>query len=172
MGSISSLAGEAAANSQRDLTRGEELRRLRADVDMLSGEKEGLDKCVSQAEKEKQDLIENFLYVKGCLDKLQMASLQTPAASPEHEREVAKLKDSYSQVVDERNRLTMRVQALDRDREKQKQQRETALERVMNANARLLEERDRLEKEKARVSQLYQQTMGAMGAAAKPPASS
>merc|ERR1712176_1514140 len=109
-----------------DLTRAEELRRLRSDVEMLNGEKEGLDRCVKEAEKEKADLIENFLYVKGCLDKLQMASLEMPAASPEHEREVSKLKESYSQVVDERNRLAVRVEALDRDREKQKQQRESA----------------------------------------------
>jgi len=111
-------------------------------------------------------LIENFLYVKGCLDKLQMASLEMPAASPEHEREVGKLKDSFSHVVDERNRIAVKVDALDRDREKQKQQRESGLERVMNANARLLEDRDRLEKEKARVSDLYQKAMGAMGAVA------
>jgi len=164
--SISALAGDRAMNSQRDLTRQEELRRLRADVDMLNSEKEGLERCSVQADKDKQDLIENFLYVKGCLDKLQMASLQMPAASPEHEREVARLKETYSQVVDERNRLAIRVETMDRDREKQKQQRESALERVMNANARLLEERDRLEKEKARVSELYQSTMGAMGAGA------
>mmetsp|Transcript_28065 Transcript_28065/g.89202 ORF Transcript_28065/g.89202 Transcript_28065/m.89202 type:complete len:640 (+) Transcript_28065:114-2033(+) len=165
--SISALAGDAAMNSQRDLTRGKELSRLRSDVDRLNSEKEGLERCALQADKEKHDLIENFLYVKGCLDKLQMASLQTPAASPEHEREVAKLKESYSQVVDERNRLAVRVEAMDRDREKQKQQRESGLERVMNANARLLEERDRLEKEKARLSELYQSTMGAMGAVAE-----
>jgi len=150
-------------NSQRDLTRQEELRRLRADVDMLNSEKEGLERCSVQADKDKQDLIENFLYVKGCLDKLQMVSLQMPAASPEHDREVARLKETYSQVVDERNRLAIRVETMDRDREKQKQQHESALERVMNANAQLLGERDRLEKEKARVSELCQSTMGAMG---------
>jgi len=162
--SISSMAGDQAANSQRDHTRAEELRRLRQDVEVLQKEKDGLERCSQQAEKEKQDLVENFLYVKGCLDKLQMASLQMPAASPEVEREVSQLKATYGQVVDDRNRLAVRVEALDRDREKQKGQRESALERVMNANARLLEERDRLEKEKARVSELYQRTMGAMGA--------
>merc|ERR1719401_961217 len=161
---ISALAGNAAMDSQRDLTRAEELRRMRSDVDRLNSEREGLEQVEKQAEKEKADLIENFLYVKGCLDKLQMASLQTPAASPEVEREVAKLKETYSQIVDDRNRFAVRVEALDRDREKQKQQRESALERVMNANARLLEERDRLEKEKARVSDLYQKAMGAVGA--------
>jgi len=90
--------------------------------------------------------------------------LETPAASPEHQREVNKLKEAFNQVVDERNRVSVRVEAFDRDREKSKQQREADLERVMNANARLLEERDRLEKEKARVSDLYQRAMGAMGA--------
>ncbi|CAE8586487.1 unnamed protein product, partial [Polarella glacialis] len=100
----------------------------------------------------------------GCLDKLQMASLASPAASPEFERQVSQLRASHGQAVDERNRLSVRVEAMDRDREKQKQQRESALERVMTANARCLEERDKLEKEKTRVSKLYQQTMGAMGA--------
>merc|ERR1711908_32962 len=99
-----------------------------------------------------------------------MASLESPAASPEVEREIAQLKAKYSSVVDERNRLSVRVEHLDRDREKQKTQRESALERVMNANARLLEERDRLEKEKARVSDLYQKAMLAMGAVATPQA--
>lgn len=160
--SIGALAGDAALNSQRDLTRAEELRRLRADVDMLNREKEGLETCAMQADKDKQDLVENFLYVKGCLDKLQMASLQAPDASPEHEREVARLKDAYSQVVDERNRLAVRVEAMDRDREKQKQQKESSLEHVMSANARLLEERDRIEKEKARLSELYSSTIGAL----------
>merc|ERR1712048_912666 len=171
-GNISSLAGEAASHSQRDHNRTEELRRLRQDVELLNGEKEGLERMAGNAEKEKQELVENFLYVKGLLDKLQMASLESPAASPEVEREIAQLKAQYSQIVDERNRLAVRVEHLDRDREKQKTQRESALERVMNANARLLEERDRLEKEKARVAQLYQQTMGAMGAVAKPPTGS
>mmetsp|Transcript_57629 Transcript_57629/g.146270 ORF Transcript_57629/g.146270 Transcript_57629/m.146270 type:complete len:645 (+) Transcript_57629:126-2060(+) len=161
---ISALAGDQQDQNKRDLTRAEELRRLRADVDMLNSEKDALELNLVQAEKEKADLIENFVHVKGCLDKLQMDSLMTPAASPEHERQVAQLKANYSQVVEERNRLAARVDALDREREKQKQQRESALERVMNANARLLEERDKLEKEKARVSALYQSTMGAMGA--------
>jgi len=161
---ISALAGESAHNSQRDMTRAEELRRLRSDVERLNSEKEGLERCAGQADQDKADLIENFLYVKNRLDELQWASLESPACSPEHERQVAQLKESYSQVVDERNRLSVRVEALDRDREKQKQHRESALERVMNANARLLEERDRLHKEKARVSSLYQSTMNAMGA--------
>jgi len=163
---ISASEGDQHDQNKRDLTRAEELRRLRADVEMLNSEKEGLEHNNVQADKEKAELIDNFIYVKGCLDKLQMASLETPAASPEHERQVAQLKATYAQVLEERNRVAVRVDALDRDREKQKQQRESALERLMNANARLLEERDRLEKEKARISELYQQTMGAMGAVA------
>lgn len=161
---ISASEGDQHDQTKRDLTRAEELRRLRADVEMLNSEKEGLEHNNLQADKEKAELIENFIYVKGCLDQLQMASLETPAASPEHERQVAQLKATYSQVVEERNRLAARVDALDRDREKQKQQKESALERLVNANAHLLEERDRLEREKARISELYQRTMGAMGA--------
>lgn len=167
--SIRAVAGDTAMHSQRDLARAEELRRLRSDVDRLNSEKEGLEKCSQQAEIEKKDLIENFLYVKGRLDELQMAWGQTPAAPPEVEREVAQIQKTYSQVVDERNRLAVRVEALDKDREKQKQQRESELERMMNANARLLEERDRLAKEKARLSELYQRTMGAMGAVPQAP---
>ncbi|CAE8587663.1 unnamed protein product, partial [Polarella glacialis] len=78
--SISKLAGNAEQYSQRDMTISNELRRLRGDVESLNREKEGLEKCIGQADKEKSDLIENFLYVKGCLDKLQMASLASPAA--------------------------------------------------------------------------------------------
>jgi len=157
---INSLAGNVEMHSQRDMTRADELRRLRSDVNSLNREKEALEQSVAQAEKEKEDLIENFLYTKGCLDKLQIACINSPACSPEHEREVAQLRDTYNQVVDERNRLMVKVEAMDKDREKQKQFRESALEKVSQANARLLEERDRLEKEKARVSALYQQTIG------------
>jgi len=160
---ISALAGSAELHSQRDMTRADELRRLRSDVESLNREKEELERCRMQAVKEKEDLVENFLYTKCCLDKFQIASLDSPAASPEHERQVAQLRVAYSQVVDDRNRLAVRVEAMDKDREKQKQMREAALEKVMSANARCLEERDRLLKEKTRVSALYQQTMGAMG---------
>lgn len=161
---ISAITGDAALTNQRDLTRAEELRRLRTDVESLNREREGLEDCLGKAEKDKQELIENFLYVKGCLDKLQVAHLQSPMASPEFQRQVAQLKASYSQVVDERNRLAIRAEALDRDREKQKLQKESDLERLMNANARLMEEKDRLEKEKASLSSLYQNTVAALGA--------
>eukprot|EP00403_Amphidinium_massartii_P044764 CAMPEP_0178465262 /NCGR_PEP_ID=MMETSP0689_2-20121128/51265_1 /TAXON_ID=160604 /ORGANISM="Amphidinium massartii, Strain CS-259" /LENGTH=623 /DNA_ID=CAMNT_0020092185 /DNA_START=105 /DNA_END=1977 /DNA_ORIENTATION=- len=147
----------------RDQTREQELRRLRQDVDELSKEKEGLERNVQQGEREKSELIENFLYVKGALDKLQIASLHMPEASPEVIGEVQSLKTSYSQTVDERNRLAVKVETMDRDREKEKAQREAALERVMATNARLMEERDRLLQEKVRISALYQSTMAAMG---------
>jgi len=168
---LSALQGNKSEAKQLDHSRAEELRRFRRDVDVLNQEKEGLERINADAEKEKQDLIENFLYVKGCLDKLQMASINAPAASPEVERELANMRATYEKAVDERNRVAVKVEQIDREREKQKQQREAALERVMTANARLLEERDRFEKEKARVSQLYQQTMGTMGATAPPAAS-
>mmetsp|Transcript_83646 Transcript_83646/g.187050 ORF Transcript_83646/g.187050 Transcript_83646/m.187050 type:complete len:482 (+) Transcript_83646:141-1586(+) len=53
--SISAITGNAAMDSQRDLTRSEELRRMRSDVDRLNSEKEGLEQLASQAEKEKAE---------------------------------------------------------------------------------------------------------------------
>lgn len=169
---INALTGDGMQNSLRDSSRAEELRRLRQDVDGLLGEKDILEQSLQQAEKEKQELIENFLYVKGCLDKLQMASLQIQPVSAEMERELQQARQAYSQAVDERNRTAVRVESLDRDHEKQKTQCEAALERVMTANARLMEERDRLQKEAARISSLYQSTMLAMGATTDPSAPS
>jgi len=164
---LGSLAGSHRAQSQREIARAEELRRLRADVDALSGEKEELELNCMRADKEKADLIESFMYVKGSLDNLQMASLEGPDVSPREERKLQQLKENFNQLTEERNRLAGKVEALNRDREKQKHQREATLERVMNANARLLEEKDKLEKEKGRISDLYQQTMAALGAASQ-----
>lgn len=160
---ISSLQGNQHDQSKRDITRQEEKRRLRADVDMLTHEKEALEANVHQADKEKADLVDNFMYVKDKLDELQMQSLSTPAASPEHQRQVAQIKAAYSQVAEERNRLSQKVDALDRERERQKHQREAALERIMTANARLLEDKDKLERERTRLSELYERTIGALG---------
>jgi len=124
-----------------------------------------LERRCQHAEIEKKDLINNFLYVKGCLDNLQMAWGQNPVQCT-----VAQIQTTYSQVVGERNRLAERVEALDKDREQHKQQREAELERVMNENARLLEEKDRFEKEKARLAKLYHSMMGTMGYAPQAPA--
>mmetsp|Transcript_16237 Transcript_16237/g.36399 ORF Transcript_16237/g.36399 Transcript_16237/m.36399 type:complete len:616 (+) Transcript_16237:147-1994(+) len=166
--SLRAISGGTVVSSQRDesrcQTREQELRRLRQDVDELQKEKEGLERNVQQGEREKQDLIENFLYVKGALDKLQIQSLDMPEASPEVVGEVLQLKTSYSDAVDERNRLAVKVESMDRDREKEKAHRDAAVERVMATNAKLMEERDRLQKEKSRISELYRGTMSAMGA--------
>jgi len=161
---IKALTGNAAISTQRDHTRSSELKRLRQDVDKLHGEKQSLERGVEQAEREKGDLIENFLYVKGRFDEMQMGSVQTSVVSPEIERELSQLRERHSQAFDERNKFAMRAEALDRDREKQKAHRESALDRVMAANARLLEERDRLERERVRVAELYQRTVSALGA--------
>lgn len=147
-----------------ELLRGEELRRLRADLDMLVSEREELQLHAVRADKERADLIDSFMYVKSCLDDMQLAQFSGPAASPEQERKLAEMKASQRQMTEERNRLANKVEALERDRERQKQGKEASIERVMAANARLLEERDKLEKEKARVSELYQRAMSAVGA--------
>ena len=53
----------------------------------------------------------------------------------------------------------MRVEQLCKDLEKGKVQGDQSLERVMNANARLLEEKDRVQKELERLSKLYSETI-------------
>jgi len=161
---IVALAGDAVNNVQIDNTRVAELARLRRDVDMLNGEKDGLDRNCKEADTEKQNLIDSFLNVKKDLDNLQMASLNSAAANPEMERHLSSLRIKHDEALDERNRMATQLESIDRDRERQKQQRDAALERVMAQNAKLLEERDRIEKEKTRVSGLYQQVMGALGA--------
>lgn len=147
----------ALAHSSRSSTeaRSAEVQKLRQDIEVLTKEKDELLRCAKQADADKRELIENFLYIKGALDKLQMASLQAFPAQPEVEREIGQLKVAYDQSVDERNRLAVRIEALERDREKSKGSRESAVERMMTVNSKLLEERDQLEREKARISDLY-----------------
>jgi len=161
---IQSLAGNAMNNVQIDNSRAAELTRLRRDVDLLNGEKEGLERNLQEADKEKQDLIDNFLSVKKDLDNLQMASLNSAAANPEMERHLASLRSKLEEGADERNRIANQLDSIDRDRERQKQHREATLERVMAQNTKLLEDRDRMEKEKTRISGLYQAALGALGA--------
>merc|ERR1719450_2007326 len=91
---------------------------------------------------------------------------------PEMERELAALRVKHEETAEDRNRIAAQLEALDRDKEKQKQQREAALERVMTQNTKLLEERERMEREKTRVSELYQSTMGAIGALGAVPSTS
>jgi len=161
--SIGAITGDASANSQRDHSRSEELRRFRQDVDALIGEKEGLEQSVQQAEIEKQELVNNFRYVKSHLDKLQMQSLNAPPPSAEAELGLCRLRSGYNQAVEERSRLVSRLDQVEQDREKQKTQHEQARERVMAANAQLLEDIDRLEKETERASELYRRTVDALG---------
>jgi len=161
---ITALAGDAVNNVQIDNSRAAELTRLRRDVDTLTDVNNGLNRNLKDAETEKQNLIDNFLNVKKDLDNLQIASLNSAAANPEMERHLTSLRIKHDEALSERNRVAAQIESIDRDRENQKQQQEAALERVMAQNAKLLEERDRMDKEKNRVSGLYQATMGAMGA--------
>mmetsp|Transcript_85028 Transcript_85028/g.132877 ORF Transcript_85028/g.132877 Transcript_85028/m.132877 type:complete len:645 (+) Transcript_85028:108-2042(+) len=167
--SITSLAGENVNNVQIENSRAAELTRLKRDVAHLTAEKEDLEGNKAEAEKDKQSLIDNFLNVKKDLDDIQMTSLNTKI-DPEKERELASLRAKHEETAEDRNRIAAQLEALDRDKEKQKQQREAALERVMTQNTKLLEERERMEREKTRVSELYQSTMGAIGAIGAVPA--
>ncbi|CAD7945662.1 unnamed protein product [Amoebophrya sp. A120] len=62
---------------------------------------------------------------------------------------------SYRALQEERNRLAQRVEQLTQDAEKAKTSQDQGMERVMTSNARLLEEKDRLQREVERVSRLY-----------------
>merc|ERR1712083_856151 len=59
----------------------------------------------------------------------------------------------------ERNSLSMRLEGLLREVERDKGQHEQSLSRVMSANARLLEEKDSATKEVQRLSQLYAESV-------------
>lgn len=174
-GDISNLRSSIAALSSTSRgtgVRAVELQGLRQDIEVLTREKDELQRCAKKAGADKKDLIENFLYIKGCLDKLQMASLQAPPSQPDVERELAQVKTAYDQAVDERNRFSVRLEALERDREQQKGSRESAVERMMTVNSRLIEERGNLEKDKARISELYSRTVGAAQPGGTTPATS
>lgn len=143
-----------------------DLKRMRQDLDRLSSEKDRLQQQVLQSDHDKRELTENFMYVKGELDKMQIRQTMHGCATEGgysssssvggNADETILLRGQIQQLTEERNRLNIRIEALCRDLEKGKTQSESSLERVMTSNARLLEEKDRLEKEVKRNSVLYQ----------------
>ncbi len=67
--------------------------------------------------------------------------------------------------MDDRNRLAARVEQLSRELEKNKTAGDQSMDRVMQANVRLLEEKERLGAELERVSTAYAQMNASSGAA-------
>lgn len=85
----------------------------------------------------------------------------------ELQQQQAELQQQYYAVLDDRNRLASRVEQLCRELEKNKTAGDQSMDRVMQANARLLEEKDRLTGELERVSSMYAQQTAASGAQAQ-----
>merc|ERR1712178_605944 len=73
--------------------------------------------------------------------------------------DVQRHRDTLDLLVEDRNRLHMRLETLLREVEKEKGYHEQSLERVMNANARLIEEKDCVANEVKRLSQLYAESV-------------
>merc|ERR1712136_394301 len=137
----------------------DEGQRLRQDIDALDTQKGVLRQQLQDADRERQDLQENFLYVKGQLDKVQMRQAQAATGANDIGKELQKLRETLAKVQDEKSRCAVRVESVSKDVEKEKAYHEQSLERVMVANARLMEEKDRAEREVCRVSQLYAQSV-------------
>merc|ERR1712151_1118330 len=91
----------------------------------------------------------------GQLDKVQMRQTQAAAMGMGTSAEVQRHREALDASTEERNRLATRLEALLRDAEKEKAYHEQSLERVMQANGRLLEEKDRATNDVQRLSQLY-----------------
>eukprot|EP00929_Paragymnodinium_shiwhaense_P027531 TRINITY_DN1613_c0_g2_i1.p1 TRINITY_DN1613_c0_g2~~TRINITY_DN1613_c0_g2_i1.p1 ORF type:complete len:670 (-),score=214.25 TRINITY_DN1613_c0_g2_i1:83-2092(-) len=145
---------------RKDMVHTQELRRLRHDVEELHDQKELLRRQLHDAEKERNELQENFLYVKTQLDKVQLRQAAEEAGVL---NEVDKQRNTLQNATDERSRLSSRLEIVLREAEKEKAYHEQSLERVMSANARLLEERDRAAKEVQRISELYAESVRQVG---------
>lgn len=142
-----------------------ELKRHRQDVENLHSQKEELRRHLQDKDVEKEELQQSFLYVKGQLDKVQLR--QANAASSEDgdcSGEVQRLGRILDTVENERCQLALRLEAILRECDKEKAYREQTLDRVMSANAKLMEERDRSAAEVVRVSQLYSNAVGQLKA--------
>eukprot|EP00746_Dinoflagellata_sp_MGD_P007702 gnl/MRDRNA2_/MRDRNA2_115301_c0_seq1.p1 gnl/MRDRNA2_/MRDRNA2_115301_c0~~gnl/MRDRNA2_/MRDRNA2_115301_c0_seq1.p1 ORF type:complete len:651 (-),score=156.24 gnl/MRDRNA2_/MRDRNA2_115301_c0_seq1:23-1975(-) len=151
---LDELGGNSLLTERNAQAHAAEMKRLRNDVEALHNQKEGLRKRLAMADQEKRELTDNFLYVKGELDKVQVRQSGT-SQDPAVDHELARLRENFSQAVDERNRISMQVESMSRNLERGKCGHDASLERVMEANARLMEEKDRIEKEGKRTAQLY-----------------
>jgi len=160
---LSSSSATAGQRDKADQVHAHELKRLRQDVESLHNHKEQLRRQLQDQDRERQELQDNFLYVKGQLDKVQMKQAQAAAnMAGDGSKELQKHRQTLTNVEEERNRLSMRLEGLLREVEKEKAYHEQSLERVMTANARLLEERDRTAREVQRISQLYAESVNDM----------
>eukprot|EP00439_Symbiodinium_sp_Y106_P072500 s561_g13.t1 len=164
-------------HDQQEQVHTQELKRLRQDVESLHNEKEQLRRQLQDQDKERQELQDNFLYVKTQLDKVQMKQAEAAQnGSSDGQKELQRHKQTLQSISEERNRLAARMDSALNVAEKDKAYHEQSVERVTTANARLMEEllwpcvclplfdgvqamcsqeRDRISKEVERLSSLY-----------------
>lgn len=160
---LTELTSSSATVKQRDHadhSHAQELKRLRQDVEALHNQKEQLRRQLQDQDKERQNLQDNFLYVKGQLDKMQMKQAHAAQSSGDSSaKEIQRHRKTLENVGDERSRLSMRLEGVLRESEKEKAYHEQSLERVMTANTRLMEEKDRSAIEVQRLSLMYKEAV-------------
>jgi len=157
----------ASAQQQHELEQAhtQELKRLRKDVECLHGQKEHLRRELLDKSAEREELQQNFLYVKSQLDKVQVklaqssSSASSSSSGPGPSREVLKHQQTVDMIGEERSRFSLRLEAMLNDMEKEKAYHEQSVERLMTANARIMEEKDRARRELQRVSDVYAQSV-------------
>ncbi|CAE6946430.1 RAB3GAP2 [Symbiodinium natans] len=152
-------------HDQQEQVHTQELKRLRQDVESLHNEKEQLRRQLQEQDKERQELQDNFLYVKTQLDKVQMKQAEAAQnGSLDGQKELERHRHTLQSISEERNRLAARMDSALNVAEKEKAYHEQSVERVTTANARLMEERDRIAKEVERLSSLYAQSVAQLQA--------
>merc|ERR1719421_2000846 len=88
-----------------------------------------------------------------------MKQAQTSAGNSPEDKEAKLLQEAIDSIAEERSRLNMRMEAVHKELEKEKSYHESSVERLMAANGKLLEEKQRAEKEVQRLSQLYAESV-------------
>mmetsp|Transcript_85056 Transcript_85056/g.214333 ORF Transcript_85056/g.214333 Transcript_85056/m.214333 type:complete len:651 (+) Transcript_85056:88-2040(+) len=151
----SNISSIAQQQDRLEQVHAKEIKLLRMDVESLHNQKENLIKELRDKDSEREELQQNFFYVKGQLDKVQLKQAQSAANAGDGSRELHKHQQTIDMVGEERSRLSMRLEAILNDAEKAKSYHEQSVERVMKANGRLMEEKDRASREVQRLSQLY-----------------
>merc|ERR1711865_255136 len=109
---LSSCSGQQ--RGQADQTHTQELKRMRNDVETLHDEKEALRGQLRDADRTRQELQENFLYVKNQLDKVQVKQAQTAAGNTPEEKDVKNLTQAIEALTEEKSRLNQRLEGVQR----------------------------------------------------------
>jgi len=100
---------------------------------------------------------------RSLMARLEVAQASGSAPSPAVEQVVRRLQQELEQAAGERVAMARRADQLSKELEKSKSNQEGTMQRLMAANARLLEEKEKLEREIKQVSELYDSTVRQLG---------